>query len=98
MDLGEADVIMTPPRIFLLGTQLYNALVSVDFPSTIDRTLRGLVEEGRIMRCRQGVYALPGKCPGSEKITKYAGEEEQQQQQSATNQGVQGNGDRGGGS
>jgi energy-coupling factor transporter ATP-binding protein EcfA2 len=78
--------------------EIVDALVKYVSQSTIDGTLRGLVEEGRIMRCRQGIYALPGKCPGSEKITKYAGKEEQQQQQSATNQGMQGNGDRGGGS
>ncbi|MDT7970636.1 MAG: hypothetical protein RQ842_08705 [Vulcanisaeta sp.] len=72
--------------------EIVDALVKYVKPSTIDRTLRGLVEEGRIMRCRQGVYALPGKCPGSEKITKYAGEEEQQQQQSTTDQENEGGG------
>jgi len=76
--------------------EIVDALAKYVSQSTIDKALRDLVEEGRIMRCRQGVYALPGKCPGSEKITKYAGEEEQQQ--NAANQGAQGNGDRGGGS
>jgi transcription initiation factor IIE alpha subunit/energy-coupling factor transporter ATP-binding protein EcfA2 len=75
--------------------EIVDALAKYVSQSTIDKTLRGLVEEERIMRCRQGVYALPDKCPGTEKITKYAGEE---QQQSVANQGVQGNGDRGGGS
>jgi energy-coupling factor transporter ATP-binding protein EcfA2 len=68
---------------------------SIGSKRTIDGILRALVDKGRIVRCGHGFYAMPGECPGSEKITKYTGEE---QQQNAANQGVQENGDGSGGS
>jgi energy-coupling factor transporter ATP-binding protein EcfA2 len=48
--------------------------------STIKRLLNRLVEDGVLNRCgkRTGLYALPGKCPESDQITKYTQEEQEE--------------------
>jgi dsRNA-specific ribonuclease len=46
--------------------------------STVKRLLNRLVEDGVLSRCgkRTGLYALPGRCPESNQITKYTQEEQ----------------------
>ncbi len=48
--------------------------------STIKRLLNRLVEDGVLNRCgkRTGLYALPGRCPESNQITKYTQEEQEE--------------------
>jgi dsRNA-specific ribonuclease len=48
--------------------------------STIKRLVNRLVEDGVLNRCgkRTGLYALPGRCPESNQITKYTQEEQEE--------------------
>jgi ABC-type cobalamin/Fe3+-siderophores transport system ATPase subunit len=61
--------------------EIVRALVrSIGKEKTIDRILHDLVNEGFIVRCRQGYYAIPGRCPESSQITRYTQGEGQQQE------------------